>query len=98
MATHLSALKRVRQTRRRTSRNRINKGVFRAALRRTREVVAEGNPEKARQQLPAAFSRADKAVQKGVLHRNTAARLKSRLMKRLHALERAKADPGAHKE
>lgn len=98
MATHLSALKRVRQTRRRTARNRTSKGILRSALRRTREVLAEGNPEKARQQVPEAFSRADKAVQKGVLHRNTAARLKSRLMKRLHALDRSKAAPGAQKE
>jgi ribosomal protein S20 len=42
-------------------------------------------------QMPAAFSRLDKATHKGVLHRNTAARLKSRLMRRLHALESPKA-------
>ena len=91
MANHLSALKRVRQTRKRTATNRNSKGVLRAALREIRETLVEGNLEKARQQMPEAFSRVDKAIQKGVLHRNAAARLKSRLMARLHILERAKA-------
>ena len=89
MANHFSALKRDRQTKRRTDRNRRNKGVLRAGLREIREVVAGGNLDQIKLQLPAAFSRLDKATHKGVLHRNTAARLKSRLMGRLHALERA---------
>jgi small subunit ribosomal protein S20 len=91
MANHFSALKRVRQTRRRTARNRISKGVLRAGLREIREVLAAGNPNQIQLQMPAAFSRLDKAIHKGVLHRNTAARLKSRLMARLHALEGPKA-------
>ena len=90
MANHLSALKRVRQTRRRTDRNRKNKGILRSNLRQMREVLAAGNPEKALQQMPQAFSRLDQAIRKGILHRNTAGRLKSRFMKRLHALERPK--------
>ncbi|MGH9785715.1 MAG: 30S ribosomal protein S20 [Terriglobia bacterium] len=94
MANHISALKRVRQTRRRTDRNRRNKGILRSNLRQIREVLGEGNPEKAQQQMPQAFSRLDQAIGKGILHRNTAARLKSRFMKRLHALERPKASQG----
>ena len=91
MANHFSALKRVRQTRKRTATNRNSKGVLRSALREIRETLGEGNLEKARQQMPGAFSHLDKAIQKGVLHRNAAARLKSRLMARLHTLERGKA-------
>jgi small subunit ribosomal protein S20 len=91
MANHFSALKRARQTRRRTDRNRRNKGNMRANLRHIREFLAAGNPEKAQQQIPEAFSRLDQAIRKGILHRNTAARLKSRFMKRLHALEGPKA-------
>ena len=91
MANHFSALKRVRQTRRRTARNRINKGVLRAGLRQIREVMGAGNLDQIKLQMPAAFSRLDKATHKGILHRNTAARLKSRLMARLHTLEGAKA-------
>ncbi len=90
MANHFSALKRARQTRRRTARNRSNKGVLRAGMRQVREILAAGNLDQARQQMPAAFSRLDKAIHKGILHRNTAARLKSRLMSRLHALEGSK--------
>ena len=91
MANHISAVKRMRQTRRRTARNRRSKGVLRAGLREIREVLAAGNLDQVRQQMPAAFSRLDKAIQKGILHRNTAARLKSRLMGRFHVLERAQA-------
>ena len=91
MANHFSALKRVRQTRRRTARNRISKGVLRAGLREIREVMGTGNLDQIKLRMPSAFSRLDKAIHKGVLHRNTAARLKSRLMARLHALEGAKA-------
>ena len=91
MANHFSALKRARQTLRRTARNRMNKGVLRAGLREIREVLAAGNLDQIKLQMPAAFSRLDKSIQKGVMHRNTAARLKSRLMARLHALEGAKA-------
>jgi len=91
MANHFSALKRARQTRRRTARNRNNKGVLRAGLREIREVLAAGNLDQIKLQMPAAFSRLDKATHKGVLHRNTAARLKSRLMGRLHSIERSKA-------
>ena len=91
MANHFSALKRVRQTRHRTARNRMSKGVLRAGLREIREVLGAGNLDQIKQQMPVAFSRLDKAIHKGVLHRNTAARLKSRLMARLHALERPQA-------
>ena len=64
---------------------------MRAGLREIREVLAAGNPDQIKLQMPAAFSRLDKAIHKGVLHRNTAARLKSRLMGRLHALKSVKA-------
>jgi small subunit ribosomal protein S20 len=46
--------------------------------------------EKAQPQLPEALSRIDKAVQKGLIHKNTAGRLKSRLMARFNALPAAK--------
>jgi small subunit ribosomal protein S20 len=91
MANHISALKRVRQTRRRTARNRRNKGVLRSGLREIREVLESGNLEQARKQMPGTFSCLDKAVHKGVLHRNTVARLKSRLMGRLNGLGQPKA-------
>ncbi len=90
MANHVSALKRVSQTRKRTAVNRRNKGLLRAGLRSFRELLDGKDPQKTRQQLGATLSRIDKSVHKGVLHKNTAARLKSRLMVRLNALAATK--------
>ncbi len=85
MANHFSAIKRVAQTRKRTAVNRQRKGVLRATLRGFRESLAAG-VEKARPSLPQTLSGIDKAAQKGLIHKNTAARLKSRLTARLNTL------------
>ena len=86
MANHFSALKRARQTERRTVRNRANKSRVRSALRELREALTAGNRENAVQAYRRTVSTLDKAIQKGVLHRNTADRYKSRLSARLAAL------------
>ena len=86
MANHFSALKRARQTERRTTRNRANKSRVRSALRELREALTAGNRENAEQAFRKTVSTLDKAIQKGVLHRNTADRYKSRLSARLSAL------------
>lgn len=83
MANTYSALKRVRQTKRKTAVNRSNKGTLRASLRALRTSLATGTPEKAL--VSETVSRIDKSVRKGLIHRNTAARLKSRLMTRANA-------------
>lgn len=89
MPNHFSALKRTRQTKRRTAINRKNKGTFRANLRAARKTLAEGSREKALLLIPRTLSSIDKAVQKGLIHKNTASRLKSRLMTRLNAISAA---------
>ncbi len=86
MANHFSALKRARQTERRTQRNRANKSRVRSALRELREALAAGNRENAEQAFRKTVSTLDKAIQKGVIHGNTAGRYKSRLSARLAAL------------
>ena len=86
MANHFSALKRTRQTERRTVRNRANKSHVRSALREMREALAAGKRENAEQVFRKTVSALDKAIQKGSLHHNTAARYKSRLSARLAAL------------
>lgn len=86
MANHFSALKRARQTEKRTAINRANKSRLRVALRGFRESVATGNTETAEQQYRSAVSMLDKATQKGVIHKNTASRYKSRLNARLKAV------------
>lgn len=85
MANHFSALKRARQTERRTARNRANTSQFRTALRKFRQAVQSGNKAQVQSGLSATVSMIDKAVRKGVIHKNTAARYKSRLNKRAAA-------------
>jgi small subunit ribosomal protein S20 len=86
MANHFSALKRARQTEKRTARNRVNRSRLRTALREFRETLSKGDKTAAEQAFGQTASALDKAIQKGVLHENTAARYKSRLSARLKAL------------
>ena len=85
MANHFSALKRARQTEKKTEANRMNKSRLRSALRSFRTSLTAANKEDAQKSFGATVSVLDKAVQKGVLHKNTASRYKSRLAARLNA-------------
>jgi len=87
MANHFSALKRARQTEKRTAVNRSNKSRFRTSLRHFREALSTGNKEQAQQMFRETVSAIDKAIQKGVIHASAAARYKSRLSARLRALQ-----------
>ena len=87
MANHVSALKRVRQTAKKTEVNRNNRSRVRGALRKMREVVAAGDKKAAETQFRETVSALDKAIQKGVLHKNTAGRYKSRLAARVKAIK-----------
>ena len=87
MANHFSALKRTRQTEKRTTRNRANNSALRTALRDLRESLTKGDKAAADQTYRQTVSSLDKAVQKGVLHKNTASRYKSRLSARLSGLK-----------
>jgi small subunit ribosomal protein S20 len=87
MANHLSALKRARQTEKRTARNRANTSRLRGALRELRESIAKGDKPATEQIYRATVSALDKAIQKGTLHENTASRYKSRLGKRVTAMK-----------
>lgn len=86
MANHYSALKRARQTEKRTARNRANKSRLRTSLRRLREAIAQGDRTAAEQTFREVASVIDKSIQKGVIHENTAARYKSRLNVRVNAV------------
>jgi small subunit ribosomal protein S20 len=76
MPNHKSAEKRVRQNEKRRQNNRSNRTRLRSSIKKLRAEVDGGNPVEL---LPETISIIDKAVQKGVLHRNAAARYKSRL-------------------
>ena len=87
MANHQSALKRARQTEKRTAINRVNTSRLRTALRDLRETIAKGDKQAAEQTYRSTVSALDKAIQKGTLHENTASRYKSRLGKRVTAMK-----------
>jgi small subunit ribosomal protein S20 len=87
MANHFSALKRARQTEKRTARNRASASQLRTALRNMRESLEKGEKPAAAETYRKTVSALDKAIQKGVLHENTASRYKSRLGARLNALK-----------
>ena len=87
MANHFSALKRARQTEKRAIVNRTNKSRMRTALRKFRAALAATNKDAAEQGYRETVAVLDKAVQKGVLHKNTASRYKSRLRLRLNAMK-----------
>lgn len=86
MANHVSALKRARQTEKRTAVNRANRSRFRTSLRALREAIQKGDAQAAAEQYRIAVSVIDKSVQKGVIHANTASRYKSRLNARVKAV------------
>ena len=86
MANHVSSLKRARQTVGKTAVNRANKSKLRGILRAMREAITKGDAKAVTQQYSATVSILDKSVQKGVLHKNTASRYKSRLNARVKAV------------
>lgn len=86
MANHVSSLKRARQTERKTTVNRANKSRVRTTLRALREALQQGDAKTVATQYRATVSALDKSVQKGILHKNTASRYKSRLSARVKAV------------
>ena len=83
MASHESALKAHRQNVRRREHNRQLRTRLRSALRDIRAAIDAGDPAKAKDALRETISLVDKMAGKGVSHRNTAARYKSRLASRV---------------
>ena len=90
MANHVSSLKRARQTGAKTANNRANKSKLRGTLRTLREAIAGGDTKTLMAVYSSTASILDKSVQKGVLHKNTASRYKSRLNARVKAAVLAK--------
>ena len=82
MPNHKSAEKRVRQNERRRVINRTNRTKLRTSIKKFRSALKAGETGQVGTLLPQTVSEIDKAVQKGVLHRNAAARHKSRLTAR----------------
>jgi small subunit ribosomal protein S20 len=83
MANNSSARKRIRQTEKRTVRNKARKSRVRSFLRKVEEAVKSGDKAAAQEAFRAAQPEMQRAVTKGVLHANTVARRLSRLSARV---------------
>ena len=94
MAHSLSAKKRVRQNIKRRARNRARKEMIKDQVKGFSAALTGGDFDKAEAELRKVTQRLDRVATKGTIHKNTAARKRSRLTKRLNAA-RAKAGGGA---
>ena len=83
MASHASALKAHRQNIVRRERNRQMRTRLRGALRSIRSAIDAGDPAQVKDALRETISLVDKMASKGVIHKNTAGRYKSRLSARV---------------
>ncbi|MCX7975962.1 MAG: 30S ribosomal protein S20 [Bellilinea sp.] len=88
MANIKSQIKRNKQNEKRRLRNRFFRGAARKAVSKARLAIESGETPDAREAVILAVKALDKAAEKGVIHKNNAARRKSRLMKRLAALDK----------
>jgi small subunit ribosomal protein S20 len=87
LANIKSQIKRNKQNEKRRLRNRMYRGSTRAAVRDARSAIDDGNADESKSAVLDAISALDKAAAKGVIHKNNAARRKSRLMKHLASLD-----------
>lgn len=82
MPNHKSAEKRMRQNENRRKINRGNRSRVRLSIKNLRSALGSGDAQQVTELLPKTISTIDKAVQNGALHKNAAARYKSRLTAR----------------
>jgi len=86
LANIKSQIKRNRQNEKRRLRNRVYRGAARTFIRKANAAIESGNLDEARAAVLRAQKALDKAAEKGIIHKNNAARRKSRLMKRFASL------------
>lgn len=84
-----SSMKDLRRTARRRARNHAAKGKLRSSIKRVRVALTSNKADAAKQHLAEAAPILDRAVTQGILHKNAAARQKSRLMRQLNRLTKA---------
>lgn len=86
MANHQSTKKRIRQNVKRKEINRSNRGRLRTQIKKLRSALASGDEKQSQAELKPTISLIDKMVNKHILHKNTAARYKSRLTRHFNSL------------
>jgi small subunit ribosomal protein S20 len=84
-----SAIKRVKTTEKNRAQNAAQKSALRTAVKNVEVSVQNSDVDTAKNALHTAAKKLDKAVTKGLIHKNAAARKKSRLAKKLNALSAA---------
>ncbi len=90
MAHSLSAQKRIRQSARRRDRNRGRRKALRVENKKLEAVIAGGDVAAAAAEVKVAIKLLDRTATRGTVHRNTAARRKSKLQKKINALAAGK--------
>lgn len=88
MANIKSAIKRNRQNEKRRQLNRIFRGSTRTQVKEAKVAIEGGDIEVATAEVKEAIQKLDRAASKGIVHKNNAARRKSRLMKHLASMEK----------
>ena len=91
MAHSLSARKRVRQNEKNRARNRWRKSRIKEQVKQFLRAVHDGDADRATEEYRKTTKTLDKIAATGTIHKNTAARRKSRLAKRLHRVTGARA-------
>ena len=86
MANIKSQIKRIKTNRKATERNKAYKSELRTVVRAAREAIAGGDKSVAEAKLKVAGRKLDKAVSKGVIHKNQAANRKSKLAAQVASL------------
>ena len=86
MANTKSAIKNVRKNQRRREINKTRKGTLRTQIKKLRAMVKSKDAEGAARELRKTISVIDRSIRKGILHRNTAGRYKSRLTRAVRGL------------
>lgn len=81
-----SAIKRVSIIEKKTLQNNMIKSEYKTAVKKFESAVTDGNKEKAEELLKLATKKIDTACSKGVIKKNTAARKKSNIAKKLNTL------------
>jgi small subunit ribosomal protein S20 len=95
VAHSLSAKKRIRQNLKRRARNRARKDQIKQQVKSFLAALAAHDVPRAEKELAATASRLDKVAAKNTIHKNTAARKRSRLAKKLNAVKAAPATKGS---
>ena len=95
MAHSISAKKRIRQNEKRRARNRFRKELIKDQTKAFGAAITAGDWKKAAEELNKTTSRLDKVAAKHTIHKNAAARKRSRLTKRLNAARAAKGTKAA---